>query len=149
MEKTCFLFGHRNAPSCLTTAIEDAASQLYLHHGVRDFIVGSRGDFDSMAAAALKQLKKEYPDIRLQLLIAYHPAEHPVHLVPGFDSTFYPPLETVPRQYAIVKANQYMVKNCDMVICYVWHTASNTQKLLAQALRRKIAVINLSEEIKP
>ena len=44
------------------------------------------------------------------MLIPYHPAERPVETPPGFDGTFYPPgIESVPRRYAIVRANRYMV----------------------------------------
>ncbi len=116
--KVCFMFGHGTTPSSAFPEIEAAVKRHYLDYGIRTFIVGSRGSFDRMAATAIKSLKKQYSDITLTLLLAYHPAERPVALSPGFDGTYYP-LEKAPKRYAIVKANQFMVQNCDTIICYV------------------------------
>jgi hypothetical protein len=71
------------------------------------------------------------------LLLAYHPAERPVQLTNGFDGSYFPPLEGVPRQYAIVRANQFMVDTADSIICYV-NRIGNTRKLLEQAERRQM-----------
>jgi hypothetical protein len=70
------------------------------------------------------------------LLLSYHPAERPVDLTDGFNNSYYPPLENVPRQYAIVRANRYMVDTADTIICYVKHIG-NTRNLLEYAQRRQ------------
>ena len=70
------------------------------------------------------------------MLIPYHPAERPVETPPGFDGTFYPPgMESVPRRFAIVRANRYVIDHTDYLLAYVWHTASNAKALLEYALR--------------
>ena len=76
--KVCFLFGHATAPYEIVSLIEQAAEKHYREYGVRTFIVGSRGSFDSYAATAVKSLKRRYGDISLMLLLSYHPAERPV-----------------------------------------------------------------------
>ena len=134
--KVCFMFGHATTPYDAIALLEASAERQYQEQGIRTFIVGNRGSFDSMAATAIKHLKKKYDDISLLLLLAYHPAERPVHLTEGFDNSYYPPLEGVPRQYAIVRANQFMVDTADSIICYVNHIG-NTKKLLEQAERRQ------------
>lgn len=134
--KCCFLFGHATTPYDALVRIEAAAEKQYNEHNIRTFIVGNRGNFDSLAATAIKNLKKKYSDISLLLLLAYHPAERSVHLTEGFDNSYYPPLEGVPRKYAIVRANKYMVDTADSIICYVNHIG-NTKKLLEQAERRQ------------
>lgn len=56
----------------------------------------------------------------------------------GFDYTYYPPeMERVPRRFAIVRANRYMVDHVDHLIAYVWHTASHARELLEYAQRRQ------------
>ena len=132
----CFMFGHATTPYDVLVCIEAAAEKQYNEHNIKTFIVGNRGNFDSLAATAIKNLKKKYGDISLLLLLAYHPAERPVHLTEGFDNSYYPPLEGVPRQYAIVRANQFMVDTADSIICYV-NRIGNTRKLLQQAERRQ------------
>ena len=130
------MFGHATTPYDAISLIEAAAEKQYNEYYIRTFIVGNRGNFDSHAATAIKNLKKKYGDISLLLLLAYHPAERPVHLTEGFDNSYYPPLEGVPRQYAIVRANQFMVDTADSIICYV-NRIGNTRKLLQQAERRQ------------
>ena len=125
--KICFLFGQATTPYDALPLIEAAAEKQYNEQGIRTFIVGNRGSFDSYAATAIKRLKRKYKDISLLLLLAYHPAERPVHLTEGFDNSFYPPLESVPRQYAIVRANRYMVDTADSIICCV-NQIGNTRK---------------------
>ncbi len=142
--KVCFMFGHATTPSSALPELEAAAERHYLDYGIRTYMVGSRGSFDRMAATAIKSLKKRHSDITLTLLLAYHPAERPVEPSPGFDGTYYP-LEKAPKRYAIVKANQFMVQNCDTIICYV-KNPGNTRNLLEYAIKRvAIPIENISE----
>jgi len=59
-------------------------------------------------------------------------------------------METVPRNYAIIRANQYMVDRVDHLIAYVWHPAGNARNLVEYARRREkkgfIVVYNLAED---
>ena len=69
-------------------------------------------------------------------LLAYHPTEQPVIPSSGFDGTYYPPgLESVPRRCAIVRANQFMIKNVDYLICYDKGYVGNTRELVEFAMR--------------
>lgn len=133
--KSCFMFGHSDCPDSMLPKIEEAIVNCY-SKGVTAFYVGSRGRFDSIAATAVKRVKQRYGDIRLYLLLACHPGERPIDLWGGFDGSYYPPLENVPRPYAIVRGNQYMVDNSDYLICYVKHIG-NTRNLLEYAHKRK------------
>ena len=136
-QKVCFLFGHGDAPEELVPQIVDAARRFYLEHNIRTFVTGSRGNFDRLAARAIGLLKQEFTDITALLLLAYHPAERKTEPPRGFDGSFYPPLEGVPRPYAIVRANRYMADTCDGVICYVKHPG-NTRKLLTAVQKRQV-----------
>lgn len=78
--KTCFFIGHRECTEEILPEVRKAVEGLIVEHGVSQFIVGSYGGFDSVAAAAVKQAKKEHPEILLSQLIPYHPAERPVEL---------------------------------------------------------------------
>lgn len=136
MVKSCFMFGHADCPDSMLPRIEEAVDRCYSKYGITAFYVGNRGRFDRLAAAAVKHAKQQYPDIALYLLLAYHPAEHPVDPQSGFDGSYYPPLEHIPRQYAIVKTNQYMVDAADWLICYVTHPG-NTRNLLEYAQKSR------------
>lgn len=136
--KSCFFIGHREASSEILPALIDEVERHIVEYGVTEFIVGNYGGFDCMAAKAVIAAKERYPTITLSLLISYHPAERPMELPQGFDNTFYPPgMEKVPRRFAIVRANRYMVDHVDYLIAYVWHPASNARELVEYARKRE------------
>ncbi len=105
---------------------------------VSEFVVGHYGRFDCLAARAVIEMKQEFPEVSLLMLIPYHPAEAPIKPPEGFDGTFYPPgIESVPRQFAIARANRYMLNHSDFLIAYVRHPASNTANLVADGVSRE------------
>ena len=134
--KSCFFIGHRDTPETVLQQLIAAIERLIVEEDVGHFYVGQYGSFDRMAALSVKRLKQRYPFITLYLVLPYHPAERPMETPEGFDGTFYPPLEKVPRRYAIVRANRYMTETCNSVICYVHHIG-NTRTLLEYAQRRE------------
>lgn len=136
--KSCFFIGHREATSEILPKLTEEIERHCSEYGVTEFIVGRYGGFDQLAASAVIQAKSRHPEIRLVLLLPYHPAERPVRMPEGFDSTYYPPgMETVPRRVAIVRANHYMVDHVDYLIAYAWHPASNARNLVEYARKRE------------
>lgn len=136
--KSCFFIGHRDAPESVLSSLTIAVERLIVEENVGHFYVGQYGSFDRMAALAVKQLKKKYPTITLYLVLPYHPAERPVPAPAGFDGTYYPEgMETVPKRYAIIRANKQMINNSDWLIAYVCHPGSNARNLLEYARRRE------------
>ena len=116
----------------------EAIEQHIVEYGVTEFIVGNYGGFDHMAAKAVIAAKERHRGITLSMLIPYHPAERPIKLPSGFDNTFYPPgMEKVPRRFAIVRANRFMVDHVDYLIAYAWHPASNARDLVEYAKKRE------------
>ena len=146
--QTCFFIGHREAPDDLYHALYDAVLRHIEAYGVTDYVVGHYGRFDAMAARAVREAKKIHPEVRLSLLLPYHPAEREVWHPEQYDSLFYPPgMETVPRRAAIVRANRYMVDHSTHLIAYAWHPASNARELVEYAMRRGVSVYNLHNVI--
>ena len=142
--KSCFFIGHREASEDIFPKLMEAVENHIVDCGVTGFIVGNCGGFDCMAAKAVVSAKVLHPGITLLLLLPYHPAEWPIETPPGFDGTFYPPgMESVPRRYAIVRANRYLIDHVDYLIAYAWHPASNARDLVEYALRKSVVVTNL------
>lgn len=136
--KSCFFIGHRETSGEIYLALYAAVEQHILEYGVTEFIVGHYGRFDRLAASAVKEAKRFYPEVRLTLLLPYHPAEQPIPTPDGFDGTFYPPgMESVPRKAAIIRANRYVVNHVDYLIAYAWHPASNARELVEYARKRQ------------
>lgn len=136
--KSCFFTGHREADERLLPHLIRTIEQLVSQENVTCFYVGGYGGFDRIAASAVKQVKREHPEIVLMLVLPYHPAERPVEIPYGFDGTYYPEgMEAVPRRFAIVQANKRMVDSVEWLVAYVRHGASNSRKVLEYAQRRE------------
>ena len=128
--KVCFFIGHRDTPEHVYPALEQAVEQL-IPQGVTEFYVGNHGSFDRMAARGVIAAKQRHLEVRLTMLLPYHPAEREVVLPAGFDGSLYPPgMEDVPRRFAIPRANRWMVEHCTHLVAYVTHPASNAGKVV-------------------
>lgn len=151
MNQSCFFIGHREAGEDVRPLLDEAVERHIAQYGVTQFIVGEHGSFDRMAAGTVLNAKQRHPGITLLLLLAYHPAEHKINLPQGFDGTYYP-FETnaPPHKFAIVKANEMMIRTCDYLIAYAWHPASNARTLVEKAMRLQakggIHVENLGQD---
>ena len=148
--KSCFFIGHREAPERIVPHLAEAIERHIVELGASEFVVGSYGAFDRMAARQLAHAKMRHPEINIMLLTPYHPSERKIYLPTGFEFSFYPPgMEKVPKRLAIVRANRYMIEHSDYLISYVWHPASNARELLeyAQRLEKqgRICIENLAD----
>lgn len=139
--KRCFLMGHRDADSRLKAELSAEIERHITELGVTEFLVGNHGAFDRLAAAVLGETKQRHPDVMMTLLLAYLPAKGQVELPDGFDGSLYPPnMESTPRKYAIVRANQYALSVCRYMIAYAWQPGSNTLRMAETAQRKGVAV---------
>lgn len=131
----CFFIGHREAPESIYPELAQTVEQL-IEQGVTDFYVGRYGNFDRLAARAVIAAKQQHPEVRLTMLLPYHPAERKVILPSGFDGSLYPQgMENVPRRFAIARANRWMVEYCTHLVAYVTHPASNAEKVVERGRR--------------
>ena len=149
---TCFFIGHRTAPPDILPRLIAAVERHITEYGVTEFIVGSHGDFDRLAAQAVRNVKKRHPEVTLTRLLAYYRTDRPEELSPGFDGSLFPDgLESVPKRFAIVQANRWMVHHCDCLIAYDRGYPGNTQAIVKLARAREkeglMRVENLGEEM--
>ena len=147
--KSCFFIGHREAGKDVFPRLAEAVEKHITEYGVTDFYVGHYGGFDRLAAQAVEEAKERYPEIRLTLVLPYHPAIRPINVPKGFDGSFYPwEDEKIPKRLAIIKTNQRMVETCDYLITYAHHFLGGTGQIVEYARKREakgqIKVTNLS-----
>ncbi len=135
--KSCFLIGHREVSEKIYPARYAAIEEHTTRYGVTEFMVGRYSSFDSLAAKAVKTTKQSHPEVELTLLLPYHPAERPIPVPDGFDSTYILRAWKGTRKVAIVRANRYMVDHTDFLIAYAWRPASNARDLLEYARKRR------------
>ena len=112
-------------------------TQKLIEQGATTFYLGGYGAFDSLAASVLREQKKQYPQIELVLVLAYLNTGRNTS---GYDSTVYPPLETVPRRFAISHRNRWMV-------AYVLHDWGGAATTLRCAKQKKKQIISYRDEM--
>ena len=115
-----------------------------IEQGAASFYLGGYGAFDRLAAAVLREQKKRYPQIELVLVLAYLNTRRDTS---GYDRTVYPPLETVPRRFAISHRNRWMVESVDVVVSYVLHDWGGAATTLQYAKRKKKRIISYCDGV--
>lgn len=143
---TTAFFGHGNAPSDLEPRIEQAVIQLIEENENITFLVGTHGHFDAMTRSVLKRLAPQYPNMKYLIVLAYMPVkkEDEVDRFEGLPTTLPEGIENAPKKYAISYRNDYMVKECDTVICYITHNWGGAWEFVHKAKKRGKAIINLA-----
>ena len=124
-----------------STAVAAALAKIIddlIEEGADEFLLGGYGEFDTMAAVAVRNAKKNHPSIRATLVIPYIDRDYDPAL---YDGSLYPPLETVPRRYAISKRNEWMVANSDVIIACIQHNWGGAATTLKYAEHKKKRII--------
>ena len=110
----------------------DKVLDLLIAEGADRFYLGGYGDFDRMAAEAVKTKKDEKPDIEMALVTAYLGRHADGE---SYDYMIYPTLKDVTQRSAIPKRNEWMVDSADVVVAYVTHEWGEAAKTLEYARR--------------
>lgn len=109
------------------------------------FYCGGYGDFDFLCGRVLFELKNEGYIFESYYITPYLTDKHlsDEHFLKYYDGTIYPPLETTPPRFAIIKRNEWMVDKSDLVFCYVTHSFGGAAKTRAYAIKRKKEIVDL------
>ena len=111
------------------------------------FYLGGYGDFDSLCLRTLRELKKEFQSIELIFITPYIDKNYSKleFAKYHYDDIIFPPLESVPRKFAILKRNEWMVDSAELVIAYVKYSWGGAAKTLEYAKRKNTSFINISQ----
>lgn len=142
-------FGHSN---CLFN--DDIKKQLknilldeIIKNPTSKFYLGGYGDFDGLCLRTLRELKYDFPIIEILFITPYLDKNYSkLELAKYYyDDVIFPPIESVPRKFAILKRNEWMVEQADLVIAYVKYSWGGAAKALEYAKRKKKRIINIAK----
>ena len=119
-----------------------AEAEKLINQGADLFYLGGYGRFDGLATQVLTELKETYPHIRRVLVIPYLNRDY---YTQNYDETLYPPIENVPLRFCISKRNEWMVKNSQVLVCFIENTFGGAYNTYKCALRSKKIIINLKD----
>ena len=147
--------GHASVPSNneLKEIIKDQIRKNITSSDFITFYLGGYGAFDEVCALACRELKKEYKNVELVYVTPYINLQKQDELrniknLNLYDASIYPPIEDAPPKLAILKRNEWMMKNADLIIVYVDHNYGGAYRSLQVAKRSKKSIINIVDVLK-
>ena len=111
------------------------------------FYLGGYGDFDILCLRTLRELKTDFREIELLFITPYIDKNYSKleFAKYHYDDVIFPPLESVPRKFAILKRNEWMVEEADLVIAYIKYSWGGAAKTLEYAKRKKKHIVNIAK----
>ena len=142
----CSFFGHKDTPAEIYSRLFSVIEDLIVNRVVSNFMVGNQGGFDSMVLRALRELKQQYPHMNYSVALAYMPSKRQEYELYDPTETFLPEgIETVPKRFAISWRNKWMVRESNMVVCYITHSWGGAAQFVEYAQKQGKEIHNLAE----
>ena len=148
---TVSFFGHRIIDDLdkVQNELENIISKIVSEHEYVQFLVGRDGDFDIIAASAVRKVKKTLfvDNVDLNLVLPYMRAEVSNNIEYMLD--YYNDIQVdndarkAHFKAAIKIRNQNMVKKSQLVICYVEKNKGGAYTAMKYAQKQGCTVINI------
>ena len=142
--RSCMLIGHRDVPCGIEQVLRETVLKLIRTEGAEVFYVGNHGNFDAMAWRTLTQIQREYPHIEVIEVLAYIPQKEEFSLRPEVVTLYPEGMETIPKRFAIIARNKWMVDHSDCVIAYARYATGNASKIVQYAKKKGKTVYRLN-----
>lgn len=111
-----------------------------------DFYLGGYGGFDRFALKCATKYKQRYKNTKLVFITPYLDKwlnERKDILIKIYDEIIYPEIEHVPQKFAIIKRNEWMIKQADYIFVYVSTHYGGAYRALLYAHKHKKPYTNL------
>ena len=153
-QTVCFT-GHRKIPpeqvDALTRQLKSTLIQL-ISDGYRYFGAGGALGYDTLAAQTVLELKTQYPDVKLILVL---PCLSQTRGWSARDIEIYEDIENkadkvvyTSQEYTkgcMHKRNRHLVDNSSVCVCYLTESTGGTAYTVDYARKNQLTVINLGE----
>ena len=153
--QTCCFTGHRKIPldqlESVTQRLRDAVIAS-IKDGYLYFGAGGALGFDTLAAQTVLDLKKDYPQIKLILVLPcrtqtrgwkQEDIEEYNRIMKGADKVVYTSMKY--HSGCMHKRNRHLVDNSSLCICYLTNLSGGTAYTVRYAESRKIETIQSSQ----
>ena len=115
-----------------------------------EFYLGGYGNFDSFALKCAKKYKEKHKNTKLVFITPYLDKWLNVRediLKNEYDEIIYPEIENVPKRFAILKRNEWMIDNSDLVVTFVQENSGGAYKAMKYAQSRGVDLVNIGESM--
>lgn len=146
MSKICSFLGNAQiwVPDGIPEKLKSTIIRLITDEQVDTFYVGTKGDFELLAHKTVAQIQRDYPNIRIWLIIAYVEDLH--NCCYSFNEFFYPPMsELGHRRWSISERNEWIIKYTDYIIAYNQYEG-RAYKFCQKAKRKGKTIIEIGKK---
>ena len=144
----CCGFGHRVMLMDVEKLLRETLERLVVERDVRMFYSGGMGEFDELFARTVRSMKREYPSLRLVLVMpylterlnmdkAFYEAQYDEILIPA-------ELDGIHPKAAIGLRNRWMVNRSDIVIAALHRDFGGAAEAVRYAEKRGKEVVRIS-----
>lgn len=140
----CAFFGHKDSPESVKPLLEAAIRRIIEHYPNTTFYVGHNGNFDRMVLSVLKKLSAEITELSYAVILAYLPTGKTAECYNGLPTIYPEGIECAPKKYAISYRNNRIVKQADMIICYITHDFGGVAQFVKKAENKGKIVYNVA-----
>ena len=150
MQKVCGFAGHGSVTYSekFFVLLKEKIEWAIREEGITEFWVGNYGNFDHLAQRACREVQKEYPHIRICLVLPYltkEVTENEAYYRERADEIILADMpENTPRAARIIKCNRFMAENASLFICCVSHSFGGAAETMAYAEKKNVKVINMT-----
>ena len=143
------LFGHRYISSIdfIEKKLTDIISEMLETIEYIEVLIGRNGDFDVFGASALKQLQKTFGKERILItLVLPYVTKDIEYYEKYYDAVIIPDcLESLHPKSKFKKRNEWIIDNCELLICFVEQKYGGAYTAFKYAEKHKIKTINIAE----
>ena len=149
-ERICCGFGHRVLLMDLEKPLREVLERLMAERDVRVFYTGGMGEFDELFARTVRSMKREYPSLRLVLVMPY--LTERLNMDKMFYESLYDEilipaeLDSVHPKAAIGLRNRWMVDHSDFVVAAIHRDFGGAAEAVLYAEERSKEVLQIFAE---
>ncbi len=155
--KSCCFTGNRDIPESLVPVIKEKLEseiKKLAEEGFADFYAGGALGFDTLAALSVLSLKKEYPFIKLHIII---PCNNQSRAWDAKSKQIYEKINAAADEVlclspvyfngCMMVRNRYMVDAASVCIAYSAKSSGGSAATLKYAKSKKLHIINIADSI--
>lgn len=146
MNKVCAFLGNATIWNTreVMEKIKLTAIDLIKNKGVDTFLVGTKGEFETLSHKMLEQIQCDYPDIKIMLVIAY--AQDLERCPYNFDDIYYPTkAELANKRWSISRRNEWIIEQTDYIIACNQYQG-RAYDYCRRAMRKGKEIIEIGEQ---
>lgn len=123
--------------------VEQIVTDLIRKKEYVEFYVGRNGDFDVLTASAVKRVQKKLGNCNSSLILVLpYSVKDEEYYKTYFDEIFYPIDPQTHHKAAIIKRNEWMIEQSDLVIAFVEKQNGGAYQAMRYAEKADKKVIN-------